>query len=85
MMVFDREKEEEDGNYSFAVTQVYVIFIIFTLKSINTHQELNVPVSCDIIKDTDMLIVLDYLANCLHINAPLMHVFSPNEDTILCF
>lgn len=56
-----REEEEEDGDYSFAVTKVYVIFIIFTLKSINTHRELNVPVSCDIIKDADMLIVLDYL------------------------
>lgn len=76
-----REQEEEDGNYSFAFAKVDVIYlvIIFTLKSINTHRELNVPVSCDIIKDADMLIVFDYLANCLHINATMMHVFSPRR------
>lgn len=80
-----REQEEEDSNYSFAVTKIYVIFIIFTLKSINTHRELNVPVSCYIIKDADMLIVLDYLANCLHINATMMHVFSPNRYHFMFF
>lgn len=53
-----REQEEEDGNYVFVVTKFYVVFIIFTLKSINTHWELKIPVSCYIIKDADMLFVL---------------------------
>lgn len=33
-----RKQEVEDGNYYlFVVTKIYVIFITFTLKSINTH------------------------------------------------